>query len=99
MALSVIGGPLHHGRLFPSWPAFRHGRLSVMAGRVPATRALAVVQPPRCSHRPGVGGRDTPGHDDPGGNRSPTTAYPDATATPGHRDMAPPVRQRLRCLA
>src|SRR6185312_3753707 len=34
-----------------------------MAGRVPATHALAVVQPPRWSRRPGVGGRDTPGHD------------------------------------
>jgi len=35
----------------------------VMAGRVPATHAPAVVQPPQRSHRPGAGGRDTPGHD------------------------------------
>src|SRR6185437_3774127 len=37
----------------------------VMAGRVPATRAPAVVQR-RQPHRPGAGGRDTPdtpGHD------------------------------------
>ena len=34
-----------------------------MAGRVPATHALAVVQRQRWCHRPGVGGRDTPGHD------------------------------------
>ena len=32
-----------------------------MAGRVPATHALAVVRPPRRSHRPGADGRDTPG--------------------------------------
>src|SRR6185437_1929445 len=40
--------------------------LSVMAGRVPATRALAVVQPPLWPRQLGVGGWDTRGHDDPG---------------------------------
>src|SRR6185437_15685357 len=39
--------------LFPSRP-----------GGVPATHAPAVVRPPRRPHRLGVGGRDTPGHDD-----------------------------------
>src|SRR6185437_16966155 len=37
--------------------------LSVMAGRVPATRALAGVPRPWRPHRLGVDGRDTPGHD------------------------------------
>src|SRR6185312_4811230 len=38
----------------------------VMAGRVPATHAPAVVLPPQRSHRLGAGGRDTPGHDGEG---------------------------------
>jgi hypothetical protein len=38
----------------------------VMAGRVPATHALAVVPGPQGIHRPGVGGRDTHGHDGKG---------------------------------
>src|SRR6185437_12703594 len=49
-----------------------------MAGRVPATHALAVVPRPRRPHRPGVGGRDTPGHD---GERVPAMTGRAITAT------------------
>ena len=38
--------------------------LSVMAGRVPATRPQPVRSPRRLYNRQCVGGRDTPGHDD-----------------------------------
>src|SRR6185437_3116576 len=36
---------------------------AVMTKCVPATRALAVIPLPPRPHRPGVGGRDAPGHD------------------------------------
>src|SRR6185312_16833825 len=40
-----------------------HASLSVMAGRVPATRALVGVPRPQRPHRLGMDGRDTQGHD------------------------------------
>src|SRR6185437_11822698 len=66
--------------------------LSVMAGRVPATHAPAVVPPPQRPHRPGVGGRDTPGHDGLAQIRLPRTLIlmpcPNLVITIGRRQLA-----------
>src|SRR6185437_942023 len=75
MVGSLWSGVGHGHRDKRSWAMASPPKI-VMAGRVPATHAPAVVQPPRRSHRPGVGGRDTPGHDgeshdDPGGIHRP----------------------------
>src|SRR6185437_12468187 len=64
--------------------------LSVMAGRVPATHAPAVVQPPRRSHRSGAGGRDTPGHD---GKNRPSRKEPAITERTGHHGKNRPSRR------
>ena len=57
---SWLGAP---DMVYPSWLGGAYHALSVMAGRVPATRPRSADARRALYNRWCVGGRDTPGHD------------------------------------